>query len=46
VNVDFDFGNPGLKIPAGGVLTEVKVEHVATGRTPDMEASIFGYEEL
>lgn len=45
-NVDFDFGNPGLKIPAGGVLTELKVTHPFTGRTPDFEASIFGYEEL
>ena len=45
VNVDFEFGNPGLKIPAGTTV-DIKVTHAATGRIPDFESAIFGYEEI
>jgi hypothetical protein len=44
INTEFNFGQPGLKIPAG-VTVDVKVFHAAAGKLPDFEASIFGYEE-
>lgn len=44
INTEFNFGSPGLKIPAG-VTVDVKVFHAAAGKVPDFEASIFGYEE-
>ena len=42
INVEFRFGVPGLKISGGGVTIDVKVTHVAVGRTPDFEATIIG----
>jgi len=46
INGYFEFGNPGLKIPAGVITVDVKAFHDFTGKVPAMNATIYGYEEL
>lgn len=45
INGYFEFGDPGLKIDAG-VTVDVRAYHEATGRSPAMNATIYGYEEV
>lgn len=45
VNGDIIFETP-LKVAAGAVSVDIKVEHFVTGQTPDFEATILGYAEV
>ena len=44
VNGDFIFETP-LKISAGAIPVDIKVEHFVTGQTPAFEATFLGYVE-